>query len=92
MVRNNTTRARLVAIGNSRGIRIPKPLIQQAGLEDEVDLQVSNDAIVIRSSRRPRAGWAGAFAQMAKQGDDRLLLDHRVNWANKFDKAEWQWR
>lgn len=91
MVRNNTTRARLIAIGNSRGVRIPKPFIQQAGLGDEVDLQVSDDAIVIRSSRRPRTGWAAAFAQMAKRQDDRLL-DRRASWGNKFDKADWQWR
>ena len=91
MVRNSTTRARLIAIGNSRGVRIPKPFIEQAGLGDEVDLHVSNDAVVIRSSRRPRAGWAAAFSEMAKHGDDRLL-DGRANWGSKFDKAEWKWR
>jgi antitoxin MazE len=47
------TKARLVRIGNSRGVRLPKPLIEQAGLSDEVELDVRDGAIVIRASNGP---------------------------------------
>ena len=51
----------LIQIGNSRGIRIPKPLIEQCGLGDMVELRVENDCLVISSERRPRQGWEEAF-------------------------------
>ena len=51
-------RTRLIGIGNSRGIRLPKPLIEQVGLGDEVDLRVEDGNIVISAVRAPRAGWA----------------------------------
>jgi len=57
-------KTRLVRIGNSRGIRLPKPLIVQAGLTDEVELYVRDGAIVIERASTPRAGWAEAANQM----------------------------
>jgi len=66
-------RPRVVRIGNSRGVRIPKPLIEQAGLRDEVEITVEGSSLIIRSAARPRAGWATAFRVMAERGDDRLV-------------------
>jgi antitoxin MazE len=66
-------RARVVRIGNSRGVRIPKPLIEQVGLQDEVEIAVEGNSLIIRAAARPRAGWATAFRSMAERGDDRLL-------------------
>jgi antitoxin MazE len=80
----------LIAIGNSRGIRIPKPLIEQCGLQDEVEMEVRDDAIVLRSPRSPRAGWDKAFAQMARLGDDALL--HSEPQPSKWDEEEWEWK
>lgn len=57
-------KARLVRIGNSRGVRLPKPLIEEAGLGDEVELHVREGAVVIMSTARPRAGWGEAAKQM----------------------------
>ncbi len=42
-------RAKVIKIGNSRGIRIPKSIIEQSGLNDEVELEVRNDQIIIKS-------------------------------------------
>ena len=54
--------AHLVKIGNSQGIRIPKPLIQQAHLEGkELDIQVVNQGILVTPSRKPRDGWKKAI-------------------------------
>ncbi len=83
-------KARIVRIGNSQGIRIPKPLIQQAGLPADVTIEAEGNCLVIRAARPPRAGWREAFAAMAAAGDDRLL-DEEVP-ATVFDRSEWRWR
>ena len=51
-------KARIVRIGNSKGIRIPKPLLDQTGLQGEVEIQAKNGSLIIRPTRKPRAGWA----------------------------------
>lgn len=63
------------AIGNSRGIVIPKPLLAQAGLEDAADLTVEGDAIVLRRPvNNPRAGWADDARAVAAHQDDALVM------------------
>jgi antitoxin MazE len=79
----------LVRIGNSRGIRIPKPIIEQCGLEDEVELRVEDDRLVIFAGRRPRQGWEKAFRAAGSAENDPLLLESIP--ANKFDREEWTW-
>ena len=76
----------LVRIGNSRGVRIPKPLIEQIGLGNKVELQVENNRIVISAQRQPREGWEAAFS--ATHPDELLL---RPLPPNKFDRKEWKW-
>jgi antitoxin MazE len=63
----------LIRIGNSRGIRIPEPLLAQTGLQDEVELEVEGHRLIISALSHPRAGWEEAFEAMARQGDDDLL-------------------
>ena len=82
-------KARIVRIGNSRGVRIPKPLIEQAGLGDEVELRVEDGALVIESARRPRAGWAEAARLARDRGEDRLMDDPTPT---DFDESEWEWQ
>jgi antitoxin MazE len=84
-------RARLVRIGNSQGIRIPKPLLEQAGLQDEVEIEVEGNRLVIFPLRHPRAGWDEAFQAMARQGDD-TLLDGGDLQPTRWDEEEWEWR
>lgn len=81
-------KTKLIAIGNSRGVRIPKPLIEQAGLEDEVELQVVEGGIIVRGLGVRRAGWAEAAAMVRERGEDRLL-DEPV--PTPFDESEWTW-
>ncbi len=81
-------KARLVRIGNSRGVRLPKPLIAQAGLTDEVELRVRDGAIVIERASSPRAGWSEAAKEMHERDED-LLLDPLT--PSRFDEKEWQW-
>jgi antitoxin MazE len=81
-------KTRLVRIGNSRGIRLPKPLIQEAGLTEEVELRVRPGAIVIAPAPGPRAGWAEAAQRLAGRGEGRLL---EVPTLTRFDDEEWEW-
>jgi antitoxin MazE len=81
-------KARVVRIGNSRGIRIPKVWLDQLDLDGEVELAVQKDRLVIRRARRPREGWEEAFRSMAEHRDDRLLDKPIVS---KWDREEWEW-
>jgi antitoxin MazE len=83
-------KAKIVRIGNSRGVRIPKALLEQANLGDEVELEAKDNAIVIRPARRPREGWAESCEAMAKAGDD-LLPEWNVPGLSSFDEDEWTW-
>jgi antitoxin MazE len=55
-------KTRLVRIGNSRGIRIPKTILEQAGLQEEVEILVEHNSLVIRSVKKPRDGWNEALS------------------------------
>jgi antitoxin MazE len=81
-------KAKLVRIGNSRGVRLPKPLIEEAGLSDDVDLRVHNGAIVISRLSELREGWAEAAATLASRGEDRLI---DAPTPTRFDEEEWEW-
>jgi antitoxin MazE len=82
-------KSRIVQIGNSRGIRLPKVLIEEAQLEEEVELAAEPGRIVIRRASRPRAGWAAAARTMRERNEDRLL-DPTI--PTHFDEKEWKWR
>jgi len=82
-------KAHIVRIGNSKGIRLPKTLLQEAQLEDEVELQAEPGRILISKSAQPRAGWADAARRMRVQGEDNLLDPPT---ATRFDKEDWKWR
>lgn len=82
-------KAELVRIGNSRGIRIPKPFIEQCGLGETVELRVANDCLIISPERQPRQGWNDAFRASGRALDDELLLE--IAEPSEFDRKEWRW-
>jgi antitoxin MazE len=84
-------KARIVRIGNSRGVRIPKPLIEQTGMTGEVEMTVEEGRIIITRTDRPRAAWSAAFGEMARRGDD-ALLDTAAVKKTLWDEEEWEWR
>ena len=83
-------RARIVKIGNSQGIRIPKPLLEQTGIIDDVELKVEKSQIIICPVSNPRAGWDDAFKAMADRGDD-TIIDEARNISHSWDDDEWRW-
>jgi antitoxin MazE len=82
------TKTRIVRIGNSQGIRVPRALLEQADLPEEVELQAQPGRLIVRAARRPRAGWADAARAMHQQGHDGLLDDLT---ATRFDEEDWTW-
>jgi antitoxin MazE len=85
MLEGVMVRAKLVKIGNSRGIRLAKPLLEVAGLADEVEIEAAPGVLTIRPSTHPRAGWAEAAAAF----DPDELLDEMTS--TRFDDEEWSW-
>lgn len=81
-------KTRLVRIGNSRGVRLPKAIIAQVGLTEEVELDVRDGAIIIARATSARSGWADAARQMRQRDEDRLLAP---STPTRFDEKEWAW-
>jgi antitoxin MazE len=75
-------------IGNSRGILLPKPLLQQAGLEDQAEILVEGNTLVVRRPKSaPRQGWAKDSKRLSASGDDALVWPEFVNEAD----ADFTW-
>lgn len=83
-------KTRIIKIGNSQGIRIPKVLLQQVGLHHEVEVEAQLGQLVIRPVTVARQGWEQAFQAMAAQGDDHLL-DPEPLALTEWEKSEWEW-
>jgi antitoxin MazE len=81
-------RTRVVRIGNSQGIRVPKSLLEEAQLPQEVELHAEPGRLVVRAARGPRSGWAEAARTMRARDDDRLLDTPTVT---RFDVEDWTW-
>jgi antitoxin MazE len=81
-------KASIVPIGNSRGIRIPKAVLEQCRMEKEVEMEVQDGKIILMPAKGvPREGWDDAFASMNRRGEDRLLIPDKM----ELDSGEWEW-
>ena len=81
---------KIVPIGNSRGIRIPKALLDDCGFDGEADMVVKNGTLILRPIAKPRAGWAEAFQGMADAKED-FLVHEDAPVATQFDAEDWEW-
>lgn len=81
-------RLEVIRIGNSRGIRIPKAVLEQCGLKDAVEAHVDRGRLVIEPSRGVRAGWKEAFEAAGSSQNDELLVETPPN---EFDGKQWTW-
>lgn len=82
-------RARIIKIGNSQGLRIPKPILEQTGIMEEVEIEVEKNQIILRPIKNVREGWDAAFKAMGEKGDDEPIVDDGI--PNVWDEEEWQW-
>jgi antitoxin MazE len=83
-------KTRIVKIGNSHGIRIPKLLLQQVGLVGEVEVEVQDGQLVVRPAAVVRQGWDEQFERMALAQEDRLL-DAEPLVLTEWEASEWTW-
>ena len=83
-------RTNLIQIGNSKGIRIPKILIEQYQLSGEIDLIPSASGLIIAASKKPRNNWEDLFKTSITAKNEMSAVTWR-NIANKFDNEEWSW-
>jgi len=78
----------IVPIGNSRGIRIPKTILEQCHIEKDVVLEIEGDTIIIKPIKRePRKEWEQSFKNMHEHKDDRLTIDDKID----LNMADWEW-
>lgn len=87
---STVVKTRIVKIGNSQGVRIPKLLLEQTNLGEEVELELQDDRIVVRPASQARRDWGEAFRAMAERGDD-ALLDSEILLPTIWDEDEWEW-
>ena len=78
----------IVQIGNSKGIRIPKAILEQCQIEDQVGLEVEDGKIILEPKKKtPRVGWEKAFEALASNQEDALLIDDSVD----IEADDWEW-
>ncbi len=87
---NVIMKVKLVRIGNSQGIRLPKTIIAQYRFTNEIDVDARSDCLILRPARPVRAGWDAAFQRMRERGDDKLLWVDETR-RNEWDEREWTW-
>lgn len=80
----------IVRIGNSKGIRLPKSVLEQCHLKDAVEIKVEGNVLIIRPVHAPRSGWSEAFTPMSQHQDDKLLDDDTA-LTTEWDRREWRW-
>ncbi|NJR64283.1 MAG: AbrB/MazE/SpoVT family DNA-binding domain-containing protein [Leptolyngbyaceae cyanobacterium CRU_2_3] len=81
-------KTRVIKIGNSQGIRIPKMLLEQLNWGEEVELEVQENQLLVKPASSARQGWQEQFRTMSEQGDDRLLDD--APYLTAWDE-DWEW-
>ena len=78
----------VVQVGNSRGIRLPKNILQRLSIEEKVEINIQDDELIIKSiPKKAREGWNEAFAKIPKEKADKLLLPENID----SESFEWIW-
>ena len=78
----------VVPIGNSRGIRLPKAILEQLQISDQVELEVENKQIILRPiNKNRRSGWEEALQKMNKNQEDKLLIPE----TGTYEGFDWEW-
>ena len=81
-------KASVIPIGNSKGIRIPKTVLEECKIEDEVVLEIEGETILIKPVKhKPRKNWEKAFRKMHEQHEDSLILDD----LSDLNTLDWEW-
>ncbi|MBO6794089.1 MAG: AbrB/MazE/SpoVT family DNA-binding domain-containing protein [Balneolaceae bacterium] len=79
-------KTKLIKVGNSKGVRIPKPMIEEAGLSDDIELILDDNRIILQSTITPRANWDEGFST-----DSESVGETVPYLSNDWDEEEWTW-
>ena len=79
--------AKIIRIGNSRGIRIPGHVLKQLNIKEQVEMIINDkkQELVLKPLREPRKGWDESFSKMRTRSDDELIID------DTLDLDGWEW-
>ena len=83
-------KAKIVRIGNSQGVRIPKIMLTDSRLEEDVELEIVDEGILIRPAKNPRQNWDARFREMAEDDADELIIED-TDAQTDFEKESWRW-
>ena len=84
-------KTKIIRIGNSQGVRIPKPLIEESGITEEIEMILRDKEIVLRPADTTRKDWEASFKKMAEEGDDALLDRQETENPSDWDEIQWTW-
>lgn len=82
-------RVEIIKIGNSKGLRIPKAVLEQCGMKDAVNMIVEDHTLIIKPYKEVRKGWTEAFQHMSATQNDALLDEDLIH--HSWDDEEWKW-
>ena len=80
--------AKVIKVGNSKGIRIPSVLLKKCNIDDQVELEIEGNTIVIKPVKKTRSGWDESMKKMHQNADDALLIDNNID----AEMADWKWK
>ncbi|MBU4304838.1 MAG: AbrB/MazE/SpoVT family DNA-binding domain-containing protein [Candidatus Omnitrophica bacterium] len=79
----------IASIGNSKGVRIPKVVLEQCHIKKEAEMEVKGKSIIIRACKEePRKDWEQAFRKMRENKDDQLIIDDNID----LEMEQWEWK
>lgn len=80
-------KTKLVKVGNSKGIRIPNSILKQCSIDENIELEVINKSIIIKSLKTPRFGWDEQMKKMNELGEDNLFISDDID----IEMDDWEW-
>ena len=84
-------KTKVIKIGNSKGVRIPRHMLEQSGLKSEVEIEVKDKTIILKPTSKIREDWDNAFQKMSENNDDILLDQDYLENSTSWDNEEWEW-
>lgn len=87
-------KAQIIKIGNSKGIRLPKAVLEQCEFRDEVIIQVKDKKLIVSKRKTARHGWAKEFERILKQEKQKRKKDELKDFRDfgtEWEKNEWEW-
>ena len=84
-------KTKVIKIGNSKGVRIPRHMLEQSGLKSEVEIEVKDKTIILKPTAKIREDWEKAFQKMSGNNDDILLDQEYLENSTSWDNEEWEW-